>query len=175
MPSIAKRLSLLEECSRRNFPICERIRNCLICLFSGAWPSTSYLLFSPGPFVLLWIQIHHLTPELVLHIAVFVHFCETFLGIEPHFELFWSLYTLVPQPSSGKIDSIGCASLQLASEMIGKYLEWTRIHVDPEWRSKWFYINNPTPTLPKFFANCSPVIERSRSVQRDLVCSPSYR
>ena len=27
------------------------------------------------------IQLHHLTPNSVLHISVFVHFCEAFLGI----------------------------------------------------------------------------------------------
>ena len=66
------------------------------------------------------IQIHHLTPESVLHIAIFVHFCEAFLGMEPHFELFRSLYKLVPLPSSDKIGSIGCVSLQLRSEMVDK-------------------------------------------------------
>ena len=66
------------------------------------------------------IQIHHLTPESVLHIAIFVHFCEAFLRIEPHFELFRSLYKLVPLPSADKIGSIGCASLQLRSEMVDK-------------------------------------------------------
>ena len=78
------------------------------------------------------IQIHHLTLESVLHIAVLVHFCEAFLGIEPHFKLFRSLYNLVPLPSSKKIGSIGCANLQLCSEMIDKYIEWPRIHVDPD-------------------------------------------
>jgi hypothetical protein len=34
------------------------------------------------------IQLHHLNPNWILHIAIFVHFCEAFLGIEPHFNLF---------------------------------------------------------------------------------------
>jgi hypothetical protein len=29
------------------------------------------------------IQLHHLNPNYVLHVAIFVHFCEAFLGIEP--------------------------------------------------------------------------------------------
>jgi hypothetical protein len=34
------------------------------------------------------IQLHHRNPNSILHIAIFVQFCEVFLGIEPHFDLF---------------------------------------------------------------------------------------
>ena len=34
------------------------------------------------------VQVHHLTPNSILHISIFVHLCESFLGIEPHFDLF---------------------------------------------------------------------------------------
>ena len=44
------------------------------------------------------IQLHHLTPQSVLHVSMSVHFCETFRGIEPQFELFHSLYKLIPFP-----------------------------------------------------------------------------
>jgi hypothetical protein len=80
------------------------------------------------------IQIHHLTPQSVLHIAMFVHFCKTFLGIEPHFEFFRSLYTLTPLPFAEAMDSIGCANLELRPGMVEKYLEWLAIHVDPKWK-----------------------------------------
>ena len=98
------------------------------------------------------IQIHHLTPKSVLHIAVFVHFCEAFLGIKPHFELFRSLYTLTPLPSTQEIGRIGCANLPLRPGMVNKYLEWPAIHVSLEWKKDWFYIGSPYPSLPKFSA-----------------------
>ena len=34
------------------------------------------------------IQLHHVTPNFILHISIFVHLCELFLGIKPHFDLF---------------------------------------------------------------------------------------
>jgi len=34
------------------------------------------------------IQVHHLTPNTILHISIFVHLCEAYLEIEPHFDLF---------------------------------------------------------------------------------------
>ena len=42
------------------------------------------------------IQLHHLTPNSFVHMSVFVHLCEAFLGIEPHFELFRHLFHLKP-------------------------------------------------------------------------------
>ena len=38
------------------------------------------------------IQLHHLTPNSFVHISIFMHLCEAFLGIEPHFELFRFLF-----------------------------------------------------------------------------------
>lgn len=32
-------------------------------------------------------QLHHITPNGVLHIVNFVMLCECFLGMQPHFEL----------------------------------------------------------------------------------------
>ena len=87
--------------------------------------------FSHGLLYYYGIQIHHLTPESILHLSIFVHLCEAFLGIKPHFELFRRLYSLVPQPSRNEMGSFGCAHLELRTEITEKYLEWPRIHVDP--------------------------------------------
>ena len=40
------------------------------------------LLFSYG------CQLHHLTPNAILHIANYITHCECFLGTNPNFELF---------------------------------------------------------------------------------------
>ena len=34
------------------------------------------------------IQLHHLTPNSILHLSIFVHLYEAFLRIYPHFDLF---------------------------------------------------------------------------------------
>ena len=46
------------------------------------------------------IQLHHLSPNSFVHISIFVHLCEAFLGIEPHFELFRFVFHFKPQPYS---------------------------------------------------------------------------
>ena len=58
------------------------------------------------------VQVHHLTPNSILHISIFVHLCEAFLWIEPHFDLFQYFFHLKPQPSESKIDVVGGAGLQ---------------------------------------------------------------
>ena len=42
------------------------------------------------------IQLHHLTPQFILHLSIFTHFCEAFLGILPHFYLFQHFSLLFP-------------------------------------------------------------------------------
>ena len=52
--------------------------------------------FFRGLLQLYGIQLVHLNPNLILHIAAFIHLCEAFLGIEPHFALFRYLFSLRP-------------------------------------------------------------------------------
>ena len=59
------------------------------------------------------IQLHRLTPNSFVHISIFAHLCETFLGIEPHFELFRFLFHLKSQPDSYVLDVVGVAGHQL--------------------------------------------------------------
>ena len=42
------------------------------------------------------IQLHYLTHQSILHLSIFTHFCEAFLGILPHFHLFQHFSSLCP-------------------------------------------------------------------------------
>ena len=59
---------------------------CSILMFFEA--SNFLFLISSDVFFTTGIQVHHLTPNSILHISIFVHLYEAFLGIEPHFDLF---------------------------------------------------------------------------------------
>jgi hypothetical protein len=48
--------------------------------------------FLRGLLFIYGVQIHKLTPNSILHIACFVTLCESFLGIEPHFLLWKSIF-----------------------------------------------------------------------------------
>jgi hypothetical protein len=48
--------------------------------------------FLRGLLFVYGVQLHQLTPNSLLHIACFVTLCESFLGIEPHFLLWRSIF-----------------------------------------------------------------------------------
>ena len=66
------------------------------------------------------VQLHHLTLDSILHIAIFVQLCEAFLGIHPHFDLFKSLFFLNLYPNLRNIARVGGADLQFRPRMAGE-------------------------------------------------------
>jgi hypothetical protein len=46
------------------------------------------------------IEYLNLNPNGIFHVSVFVHFCEAFLGIKPHWVLFRKFFRVKPQPSA---------------------------------------------------------------------------
>uniref|UniRef100_J3M5L1 Transposase (putative) gypsy type domain-containing protein n=1 Tax=Oryza brachyantha TaxID=4533 RepID=J3M5L1_ORYBR len=53
------------------------------------------------------LELHHLNPNSILHISIFVYIRETFLGIPPHFNLFCHLFRVKPQPNRTKPSAVG--------------------------------------------------------------------
>jgi hypothetical protein len=53
------------------------------------------------------IQLHHLTPQSILHLSIFTHFYEAFLGILSHFHLLQHFFILVPIPNATKPTVVG--------------------------------------------------------------------
>ena len=43
------------------------------------------------------IELHHLNPNGIQHMAAFVALCEGFLGISPHFDLWWYFFAVTLQ------------------------------------------------------------------------------
>jgi hypothetical protein len=44
--------------------------------------------FFRGLFYFYGLELHHLNPNSICHIAIFIHFCEAFFRIEPHWDIF---------------------------------------------------------------------------------------
>ena len=65
------------------------------------------------------VELQHLTPNGVQHIAVFVALCEGFLGINPHFDLWRYLFAVnLSKKRVGKQEPsmpMGCASIHLCN------------------------------------------------------------
>jgi hypothetical protein len=45
------------------------------------------------------------------HVSVFVHFCEAFVGIKPHWVLFRKFFRVKPQPSANDPRVVGGADI----------------------------------------------------------------
>jgi hypothetical protein len=66
------------------------------------------------------IKLQHLNPNGIQHIATFNALCEGYLGIEPHFDLWWyffsvSLHTRREHDRPEVTMPMGCAGIRLRS------------------------------------------------------------
>src|SRR5215216_7937242 len=86
------------------------------------------------------IQLHHLSPNSLLHIACFITFCECWLGIEPHFGLFRKLYSVKRQSGSDGLYPIGGFIISLSPNLL--FFSFSMSESVQYWRRRWFYIRN---------------------------------
>ena len=112
------------------------------------------------------IQLHHLTPNSFVHMSVFVHLCEAYLGIEPHFDLFRHLFHLKPQPNSASLDVVGGAEIQLRQRMDRVYIPYKLSQKVIDWKPRWFYVENEGNSLPSILAG--PPVQRAEWLKKPI-------
>jgi hypothetical protein len=96
--------------------------------------------FLRGLLFVYGVQLHQLTPNSILHITCFVTLCESFLGIEPHFLLWRSIFRLRPNVALSRKPELGGAVVSVRPE--AQYLEFSMSTSVQGWRTKWFYIKD---------------------------------
>ncbi|XP_039814432.1 uncharacterized protein LOC120677347 [Panicum virgatum] len=108
------------------------------------------------------LELQHLDPNGIQHIAAFIALCEGFLGAPPFFQLFRYLFSfsvfkaklggvLTPVP-------IGCASIRLRrgngpSFRADEYMPMALTKEDGKWHATWFYIKNYEDAPLPLFTN----------------------
>jgi hypothetical protein len=95
------------------------------------------------------VEYVNLNPNSIFHTAVFIHFCEVFLGIKPHWILFRKFFRVKPQPSASNPRVVGGAGIQMREDAAEQYLSYKLIDSNQDWKARWFYITNHHPGLPK--------------------------
>jgi hypothetical protein len=95
------------------------------------------------------IEYLNLNPNGIFHTAIFVYFCEAFLGIKPHWNLFQKFFRVKPQPSASNTWVVGGAGIQMREDAAEQYLSYKLIDSNQDWKAKWFYVTNHHPGLPK--------------------------
>jgi hypothetical protein len=93
--------------------------------------------FLRGLLFVYGVQLHQLTPNLILHITCFITLCESFLGIDPHWILWKFLFRLRPSVSLAKKPELGGAVVSVRAK--SHYLEFNMVVLVQGWRKKWFY------------------------------------
>jgi hypothetical protein len=95
------------------------------------------------------IEYLNLNPNGIFHIFVFVHLCEAFVGIKPHWILFRKFFRVKPQLSANDSRVVRGAGIQMREDAADQYLSYKLIDSNQDWKAKWFYITNHHPELPK--------------------------
>jgi hypothetical protein len=68
------------------------------------------------------IEYLNLNPNGVFHVSSFMHFCETFLGIKPHWIPFRKFFRVKPQPSTNDPRVVGGVGIQMREDAADQYL-----------------------------------------------------
>ena len=96
------------------------------------------------------MELQHFNPNGIQQIVAFVTLCEGFLGISPHFDLWW--HFLAVSLSKKRVERqelvtpIGCASIQLRNTRATDYPLMRLSTSNKGWHSQWFYVKNDMTT-----------------------------
>jgi hypothetical protein len=96
-------------------------------------PSSDFFRGFPDFFKLEHI---HLNPNSIFQIAVYVHFCEAFLSIQPHWALFRKIFRLKPQPNANFLVVVGGSGVQMRQKAQELYFNYDLIDSNQDWKNK---------------------------------------
>jgi hypothetical protein len=73
------------------------------------------------------IEYLNLNPNRIFHVSIFVHFCDVFVGIKPHWVLFRKLFRVKPQPSTNDPRVVRGVGIQMREDAADQYLSYKLI------------------------------------------------
>ena len=100
--------------------------------------STPIHEFLRGLLFVYGIQLHHLTPNSILHISIFITLCECFLGTHPHWGLWKRIFYLRRNSSRNVAYNVGGVVICVRSDV--DYFDVKFPDSVQGWRKKWLYI-----------------------------------
>jgi hypothetical protein len=93
------------------------------------------------------LELVHLVPNSITVVSTFIHFCEAYLGISPHF-LLWMYFFYVK--STGKRSGpVGAVMFNLRSRLKVEWIDTNLPDNTAGWRLEWFYIADQLLGLPR--------------------------
>jgi hypothetical protein len=93
------------------------------------------------------LELVHLVPNSITVGSTFIHFCEVYLGIPPHFTL-WRYFFCI-KSTSKRSGPVGAVMFNLRSGLKAEWIDTDLPENTAGWRSEWFYIADQIPGLPQ--------------------------
>ncbi|KAK1668054.1 hypothetical protein QYE76_056213 [Lolium multiflorum] len=94
--------------------------------------------FLRGLLFVYGLQLHHLTPNSILHISIFITLCEAFLGVQPNWALWKRIFFCRRNGSANVAYNIGGVVISVHSSV--NYFDVKLPDSVQGWRKKWLYI-----------------------------------
>jgi hypothetical protein len=93
------------------------------------------------------LELIHLIPNSIIVVSTFIHFCEAYLGISPHF-LLWR-YLFCVKSTGNRMGPVGAVMFSLRSGLKVEWIDTNLPNNTAGWMSEWFYIVDQLPGLPR--------------------------
>ncbi|KAK1615162.1 hypothetical protein QYE76_020679 [Lolium multiflorum] len=94
--------------------------------------------FLRGLLFVYGLQLHHLTPNSILHISIFITLCEAFLGVSPNWALWKRIFFCRRNGSHNVAYNIGGVVISIRST--ANYFDVKLPDSVQGWRKRWCYI-----------------------------------
>ncbi|KAK1693862.1 hypothetical protein QYE76_010559 [Lolium multiflorum] len=94
--------------------------------------------FLRGLLFVYGLQLHHLTPNSILHISIFITLCEAFLGVSPNWALWKRIFFCRRNGSHNVAYNIGGVVISIRST--ANYFDVKLPDSVQGWRKRWLYI-----------------------------------
>ncbi|KAM0858486.1 hypothetical protein ACQ4PT_047804 [Festuca glaucescens] len=99
--------------------------------------------FLRGLLFVYGLQLHHLTPNSILHISIFITLCECFLGVHPNWALWKRIFYLRRNGSHNITYNIGGVVICVRPDV--KYFDVKFPDSVQGWRKRWLYVHEECP------------------------------
>jgi hypothetical protein len=102
------------------------------------------------------VELHHLAPNSISYVAIFVAVCEGYLGMEPQWNLWLHLFRAehfakkAGERGVRRAVHAGSCTLQVRSGRGDQYIPAQLISSNSGWHDGWFYLCNDGDQLLKF-------------------------
>jgi hypothetical protein len=93
------------------------------------------------------LELVHLVPNSITIVSTFIHFCEAYLGIPPHF-LPWR-YSFCVKSTGKRVGPVRAVMFVLRTGLKAEWIDTDFPDNTAGWRSEWFYIADQIPGLPR--------------------------